>query len=517
MHMNPIIGTDSYKVTHAPQYPPKTRGVSAYLEARGLSKEARLMGFANTIVAFGALRPLLHDIFGTPVTHEHIEEAREFFAAHFGNDKLFNITGWRRIVNQHGGWLPLHVRAVPEGLHVPLSNILMRVDTTDEELPWLANYVETRLSHAWYPYTVATLSWNCKQTILKYLKATGSPETIDFKLHDFGFRGVNSDEGAIIGGAAHLVNFQGSDTLPAIKMLRHFYGCHMAGFSIPAAEHSTITSWGEAFEVDAYRNMLQQYPEGLVAVVSDSYDIYQACDTLWGTILRDEVMKRQGTLVIRPDSGDPVEVVLRVVSILYEKFGGTVNNKGFKVLDPHVRVIQGDGVDPMSIGDVLRNLAQHGFSADNVGFGMGGALVQKVNRDTFKFAFKASAINIDGAWHDVWKHPIDAGDKVSKRGRLTLYLDERRSSPTYNTFVTASSELDNAKKPGTDMMQTMYFCGAVGSRHASFLGGIDTFEDIRARANAEPRPSPRLMEYYNDDDEVDQHHVMHPAGYGAGV
>jgi nicotinamide phosphoribosyltransferase len=207
----------------------------------------------------------------------------------------------------------------------------------------------------------------------------------------------------------------------------------MAGLSIPAAEHSTITSWGREREVDAYRNMLDQFarPGSIVAVVSDSYDIYRAIREHWGTTLRQQVVDSGATVVIRPDSGDPVEVVHECLRLLDETFGSTLNAKGYKVLN-HVRLIQGDGMNPDSVRAVLERITAAGFSADNVAFGMGGGLLQKVNRDTQKFALKCSAARIGGQWRDVYKQPVTDPGKDSKRGRLMLI--RHREDGTYRTI-----------------------------------------------------------------------------------
>jgi len=244
---------------------------------------------------------------------------------------------------------------------------------------------------------------------------------IAFKLHDFGSRGVSSQESAGIGGAAHLVNFMGSDTIAGVVTANRYYKSQMAGFSIPAAEHSTITSWGRENEVEAYRNMLRQYakPGALVAVVSDSYDIYNACENLWGGVLKQEVIDSGAVVVIRPDSGHPATVVLKCLQLLDSKFGHTVNTKGYKVLN-NVRVIQGDGINADSIAEILNTIKGESYSASNVAFGMGGALLQQHNRDTQKFAMKCSYMEADGKGIQVFKEPITDSGKRSKRGRLDL-------------------------------------------------------------------------------------------------
>lgn len=444
MFDNFILSTDSYKVSHWKQYPPGTQTVYSYLESRG--------GKYNETVFFGLQYYLNYYLSGHVVFPWHIDEAEDFCNKHFG-EGLFNRAGWEYIVNQHSGRLPLRIRAVREGTVVPTHNVLMTIENTDPNVPWLTNYAETLLLKVWYPITVATLSRNIKKIILGFLEATGDPDLINFKLHDFGFRGASSYETAAIGGAAHLVNFMGTDTMAALEVSQEFYDEDMAGFSIPASEHSTITSWGEEHELDAMRNMLTAYPTGLVACVSDSFDIYRACRQYWGDELHDMIMQRDGTLVVRPDSGDPPTVVTNVLGILGEKFGYTVNRKGYKVLPSQIRVIQGDGVNEDSIYDVLTACMRRGWSADNVTFGMGGKLLQDVNRDTQKFAFKCSAVQVNGEWRDVYKDPVTDPGKISKRGRLSLVMGD-------GGILETESETD----PKFDYLQTVFENGVVRNR-----------------------------------------------------
>lgn len=407
---NTLLLTDSYKISHWRQYPPGTKRVFSFQESRG--------GRFPEVVFFG-LQYFLKTYFeGVVVTEERILEAKEVFAAHFGDATLFNEAGWRHILTKHGGRLPVEIKAVYEGSVVPVSQVLLTIENLDPEVPWLTNYLETVISMLWYPVTVATQSREMRKVILASLEKNGSPELIDFKLHDFGFRGSTSVESAGIGGAAHLVSFKGTDTLAAIMVARRIYGEAMAGFSIPAAEHSTITSWGRKREVDAYRNVLEQFPKGLVAVVSDSYDVMHACSQFWGKELRELVMQRDGVLVVRPDSGHPPTIVVEVLETLGRSFGFSVNAKGYKALDPHVRVIQGDGIDFSMLKQVLEAVEAAGWSADNIAFGSGGGLLQKVDRDTQKFAIKCSAVLIDDEWHDVMKDPVTDPGKRSKAGRF---------------------------------------------------------------------------------------------------
>lgn len=413
---NFILQTDSYKTSHFLQYPEGTTKVSSYIEARG--------GASATVCFFG-LQIFLNKLADVVITEADVLQAERVITAH---GLPFNAEGWMIIVNEHGGKIPVIIEALPEGTVVPVGTPLVQLHNTDPRLPWLTSYLETALLRAvWYPTTVATISRQAKKVILKYLRKTAdAPEAeVLFKLHDFGARGVSSQESAEIGGLAHLVNFRGSDTLEAIAAAQTNYYEPMAGFSIPAAEHSTITSWGRENEVNAYANMISQFGGNgkLYAVVSDSYDIFEACSVLWGETLKNSVIAKGGTLIIRPDSGDPVEVTLKVIQILEKKFGTTLNTKGYKVLPPYLRIIQGDGVNLESIRQILETYEAYGYSASNIAFGMGGALLQKVDRDTFKFAMKASYIEINDVSYDVYKDPVTDTGKRSKRGLLGVYRD----------------------------------------------------------------------------------------------
>lgn len=417
---SPILNVDSYKCSMFLQYPVGTTGVYSYIESRG--------GRYDQTVFFG-LQAFIKEYLLEPITQADIDIADEILTAH---GEPFNREGWEYILSAHGGYLPVVIRAVPEGTVVPVKNVLATIENTDPKAFWLTTWLETALLRAiWYPTTVATQSYSIKQVILDYLERTGDPGLINFKLHDFGARGVSSMESAGIGGAAHLVNFLGSDTISGILFAREYYNAGIAGFSIPAAEHSTITSWGRDNEVEAYRNMLNQFakPGSVVAVVSDSYDIFNAVENLWGGELRQQVIDSGATVVIRPDSGDPELVCRKVVQLLDKKFGSTVNAKGFRVLN-NVRIIQGDGVNESTIRCILGDFAAYGYSADNIAFGMGGALLQQVDRDTQKFALKCSAACINDVWVDIQKDPITDLSKKSKKGRVELWESgkEYRSS-----------------------------------------------------------------------------------------
>lgn len=460
---NICLLTDSYKATHWKQYPSGTSRVYSYFESRG--------GKFPVSTLFGLQAMLRNYYVGLGVLASEVKQAKEFWEKHFGAD-LFNFDGWMRIVEEHGGRLPISIKAVPEGLVVPTRNVLMTIENTDPSLPWLTNWLETHLVQCWFPSTVAISSRAQRATIKKWLERNGDPAGLDFKLHDFGYRGVSSLETAALGGAAHLLSFNGTDTVAGIQLAQEWYSGDwqfpsegpMYGFSIPASEHSTMTSWGEDREIEAMRNMLEQYPTGLVACVSDSFDIWRACSEYWGKELKHNIMERDGTLVVRPDSGELPVTVLRVLDCLGKAFGTTFNEKGYKVLPPQVRVIQGDGIDGQMVHDILEEMDDQGWSADNIAFGSGGGLLQKHDRDTQKFAFKCSAIEIDGEWHDVWKDPVTDPGKKSKRGRLKLVAD----GDGYKTV--------REEEPGEDLLVEVFRDGQMLVEH--------TFEEIRGRIRA---------------------------------
>jgi nicotinamide phosphoribosyltransferase len=460
---NLILDVDSYKLDHFLQYPEGTTALFAYLESRG--------GRYGSTVFFG-LQPLLQrlDDWGVEYQHtrdSHVEEAAAFAKAH---GLTFNEDGWRYIARDLKGRIPIRVRAVQEGSVVPVRNALMTVESTDPKVPWVVTWFETQLMRVWYPTTVATKSFYCVKTIWEFLKETAdAPESeIAFKLHDFGGRGVSTAESAAIGGAAHLVNSLGTDTIIGARFAKDAYGSKDAvlGYSIPAMEHSTVTS--HKSEVAAFLNMIDKHPEHkILACVSDSYDIDNAVENIWAGELLDIVKANGKTIVIRPDSGNAPEGTVRILHILDRKLGCKVNSKGFKVLPPYFRIIWGDGNKTEDdIRDILQAVKIAGFSASNIAFGMGGGLLQLVDRDTQQFAFKVSAALINNEWRDIKKTPKTDAHKVSKAGRLELIKEQGE----YKTI---------ALKDGTNLYSS--------ELHTVFENGevkkTWTFDEVRAQAS----------------------------------
>lgn len=416
------LRSDYYKHTHWLQIPKKTTSIYSYAESRG--------GQFDTTLFFGLQAFIKCYIEGVTISQSSVEKADAFLKQGFGQS-YFNHKGWQHIVDAHGGKLPLRIRAIKEGTVVPTSNVLVTIENLDDEVPWLTQFVETALLRGiWYPTTVATLSYHIKRIYTDFCRETGADFT-PFYMNDFGARGVSSAESAEIGGMAHLVNSLGTDTIEGVLAADHYYKAGVCGYSVMASEHSTTTIYGKDHEIDAFRHFLTTCPnDAILSIVIDSYDTENAVKNLLGYKLKDLIKARTGKTVFRPDSGDPVEMSLKVVSLLWDAFGGTTNDKGFKVLNPKVGVIYGDGINYDSIIRILQNLKDHGFAASNVIFGSGGALLQASTRDTQKFAVKCCAAKVDGQWVNVFKDPVTDTGKRSKMGRLALVRYEGKDYTT---------------------------------------------------------------------------------------
>jgi nicotinamide phosphoribosyltransferase len=412
LKFNPILATDSYKLSHAKAYPKGVTGMFSYIEAR--------TGGRDIMIPFG-MQMWVKKFLTQPVTYEHIKEAEEFAQLH---GEPFDAEPWAYLVRQYKGLMPVVIRAVPEGTPVPSGHVMVTNECTDPKLYWLSAYLETALQRGvWYPTTIATMDYDIKRDIANFYRISGADvNMLPFALHDFGARGVSSPETAEIGGAAHLVNFMGSDTIEGIRAANYYYKSRMAGFSVPATEHSVECSFGSSDEQEKeyISHVLNTYARhnSIVSIVIDGYDTYRAARVLC-TEFKDRIINSGAKVVFRPDSGDMMEVVPRLLEMQAKSFGFVVNEKGYKKIN-NVGILQGDGVDHMTIKSLLGRILAMGFSADNVVFGSGGSLLQKVNRDTYKFAQKASAILKDGVWVGIAKNPVTDPGKQSKQGRLTL-------------------------------------------------------------------------------------------------
>ena len=426
MKKNIVTNTDSYKICHWNQYPSTTENVYSYFESR-------TGALYNKTVFFGLQYFIKEYLLGPVVTKEGIEWGKYLCEKHFGNANNFNEQMWTYILKSYDGRLPIRIRAVPEGTPVNVSNVLMTVENTDPKCFALTNHLETLLSNIWAASTVASLSREVKILCNHYLNETSdNPGHINFQLHDFGQRGVASPETAAIEGAGHIINFMGTDTVLAMELANQYYSASMDGlaYSVPATEHSIMTSLGPDGEFKIFENLLDKYPTGILSVVIDSYDYRRFID-VYARKLKDRILARDGKVVFRPDSGEPNSTTLDVLDLLNGVFGSTTNSKQYKSLNPKVGTLWGDGIDYNGIRSILFTMRNNRWASDNIVFGMGGGLLQKINRDTQRFAFKSSAQKRDGVWHDVFKKPLDTS-KVSKHGRLKLIKDTEGIYHTIN-------------------------------------------------------------------------------------
>ncbi len=399
---------DSYKFGHWRLYPAATNAMFAYVEPR-------IKG--EVIVPYG-LQMFIKRWLMTQITPAMIDTAEKFCAL---RGEPFNRGGWEKIVEVYNGFIPLVIRGVPEGTHIPSGNIVASLECDDPDLWWIVPYIETMFQRAvWYPTTIVSNDYKAWRAIRRFNRESADTEDlVPFTLHDFGGRGVSSHESAEIGGAAHMVFFMGSDTCEGVRAANHYYNIEMSGYSVIATEHSIQCAYGPYGQLEYLTTVIDTYakPGAIVSIVIDGYDVYREAKLLCS--LKDKIVASGAKIVFRPDSGDPLEVIPILLKMQEEAFGATMNKKGYKVIN-NVGIIQGDGIDYDSMIEILEKVTGMGFSTDCIVFGSGGALLQKVNRDTYKFAQKSAAIRIGKKWIDLYKDPITDPGKKSKAGRLTL-------------------------------------------------------------------------------------------------
>lgn len=444
---NPILDTDSYKLCHQAMY--GRLGVTksfSYIEPRINGVKMFYVGLQMYLKRM------------KPITHSMIDQAKEFFGKHIiGGDQMFPEADWRRVVDEFGGFPPIKIRALPEGTVINSHNALVTIECDVPGLSWLAAYYETAILRAvWYPTTVATKSYNIRQMLRAQVALTSDlpiEEAVAFMYHDFGARGVSSFESAGLGGAAHiLAGSMGTDTITGALFANELYGSDMSAFSVFATEHSIMTMRGREGELQTVREIIEEFnraPGTIVSIVSDGYSIFDLA-MHYCTTLKQEILDAGIRLVVRPDSGDAIAVISTLLKMFDEHYGSVVNSKGYKVLNT-VRILQGDGLsteaDFLKIADAVREL---GFSLENIVFGMGGGLLQIVNRDLYKFAMKTCAAEVNGQWIDVFKDPITDQGKRSKKGRLTVVQrgDEK-----------ITVRLEEVLPTDVDLMEDVWFAG----------------------------------------------------------
>ena len=426
--LNSVLDSDSYKFTQPIYYPEGMENLYSYIEARG--------GKYDSTMFFG-LQIYLKEYLSRKITQEMVEEAKEFIDQHIGLN-VFNYEGWSYIATELKGELPLLICAVAEGSLIPNKNVLVTIQCTDPKVPWLTSFVETSiLRSVWFGSTVATISYNMRQTCKKYLEETADNfDSLPFSILDFGARGANSFESAGIAACANLsTGMMGSDTITGNLFAKKYYNAFMPSYSVRATEHSVMTSYGKENEYESLKRILELTPDGqIISIVLDSWDCFTAAKYL--VDLKDIVISKNLQLVCRPDSGEPSEVLPKLYKILEDGYGHTINVKGYKILN-NVKLLWGDGISPDNIFKMLDIVKNIGYSTQTIMLGCGGKLVQEnISRSTLNFAMKASAIEIDEVWKDICKDPVTDPGKQSKKGRVKLYKDHNENKIFSTSFLT---------------------------------------------------------------------------------
>jgi nicotinamide phosphoribosyltransferase len=442
--MNPLLLTDFYKVHHNKMYP---QGMTL-LYSNFTPRKSRLEG-VNSVVFFGLqhfikkylIGKFQRDFFDVPLD-EIIDQYKLFIDVDTSHIEKLHVLGY----------LPIEIKALEEGTLCPIGVPCLTIKNTHPDFGWLTNYLETLIScQLWQPITSATIANEYKKLLSKYaIETTGTAEFVQWQGHDFSMRGMSSVESAILSGMGHLTSFTGTDTIPAIYALKSSYNASgLIGASVPATEHSVMCMGQKESEISTFKRLLDLYPTGILSVVSDTWDLWKVC-TEYLPQLKEEILKRDGKLVIRPDSGDPVDIICGsaiplnrevyekaikenkytveekgVIELLWDVFGGTTNEQGYKVLDSHIGAIYGDSITLGRAKEICERLKQKGFASTNVVLGIGSYTYQYNTRDTFGFAMKATGGQVGDEWREIFKDPItDDGTKKSKKGLLRVQIQK---------------------------------------------------------------------------------------------
>jgi len=447
--MNPLLLTDGYKTGHHQQYPEGTTLVYSNFTPR--SNKYAPTGCDN-VVSFGQqmIMKQIHEAFQNEFFSKPKEEVcgemKRELSLYLGTD--YDVSHFEALHDL--GYLPINVKGIEEGTLVPMRVPVLTIYNTLPEFYWVTNYLETIISNLlWKPMTSATIAHTYRKVLTKWQEKTDAEKGwfVDWQGHDFSMRGMDSVEATIASGLGHLTSFSGTDSLPAIYGARKFYGEEgFVGGSVNATEHSVMCAGSKDDEVGTFRRLLETYPKGILSVVSDTWDLWKVC-TEHIVTLKEEILARDGKLVIRPDSGDPVDILCGlantdraakgdshdnvnaaykgVIELLWDVFGGTINEQGYKVLDSHIGAIYGDSITIDRADEICRRLEAKGFASTNVVLGIGSFTYQYNTRDTFGFAMKATYVEVDGVGREIFKDPItDDGIKKSAKGLLRVAGDE---------------------------------------------------------------------------------------------
>jgi len=463
---------DFYKISHREQYPPKTQKIYSTWTPR----TSRIKN-VNRVVFFGLqafIKKYLQEYFDTYFFNRPLEDVIAEYKRVIKNT-LGVEPDTKHIEALHKlGYLPLRIKAVKEGTRVPIRVPMMTIENTHPDFFWLTNYIETLLSCSlWQPCTSATIAYQYRKLLRGYAASTGgSLDFVQFQGHDFSMRGMSSLETVKGSAAAHLLSFVGTDSIPGILFLEEYYGANiekeLVGTSIPATEHSVMCAYGQN-ELESYKRIITEvYPNGFVSIVSDTWDLWNVLRNVIAP-LKDDIIAREGKVVIRPDSGDPIKIICGdeqssnpdarkgVMEILWEIFGGKINEKGFKELDPHIGCIYGDAITYDRCFEISQTLMDKGFASTNMVYGIGSYTYQYNTRDTFGFALKSTYARIDGQELNLFKNPVtDSGIKKSQSGMVSVLNTEQGI-----VYTDRLIEEDRNTFEGVDLLEDVFVDGVL--------------------------------------------------------
>ena len=486
--MNPLMMTDGYKTGHHQQYPKGTTLVYSNFTPRsnkyGPKGVTEVVSFGQQMIMKQIHNAFDQEFFSRP-NEEVCGEMKRELSMYLGTD--YDVSHFEALHDL--GYLPIRVKAIEEGNLVPIKVPVLTIVNTVPQFYWVTNYLETIISNLlWKPMTSATIAHTYRKVLKSWQEKTDAEKGwfIDWQGHDFSMRGMDSVDAVISSGLGHLTSFSGSDSLPAIFGARKFYNeTEFVAGSVNATEHSVMCAGTKEDEVGTFRNLMQTYPTGILSIVSDTWDLWKVC-TEHIVTLKEEILARDGKVVIRPDSGDPVDIICGlnsnppimidsellkskdvhsepkvkgVIELLWDAFGGTVNEQGYKVLDSHIGAIYGDSITIERAEEICKRLEAKGFASTNIVLGVGSFTYQFNTRDTFGFAMKATYVEVEGEGREIFKNPItDDGTKKSATGLLSVFENEINGSYELtdhcNWETEAKGELQTIYKNGQFENQT---------------------------------------------------------------
>lgn len=427
-------------------YPPNTTLVYSNFTTRSVKympKEAK------DVVVFGIqytvkyILDLYENNFFSKPKGEVVGEAKKYLSSYLGSE--YDTSHFETLHDL--GYLPLCIKGLDEGTVVGEKIPILTIYNTHPDFYWLPNFLETLISSLlWKPLHSASMAYGFKKVMTKWARKTDEKNIglVDFLGHDFSFRGMQHPESAISSALGFLTSFKGTDTIPSLQAAKDYYNSENVGFSVPASEHAVMTAYGKENEIDGFKRLMNQFPEGILSVVSDSFDLWAVC-TKFVVELKEQILARNGKLVIRPDSGDPVDILCGewdefrddggnynkvpfagpkgkgVIELLWDVFGGTINKQGYRVLDSHIGAIYGDSVNLERAEQISERLEKKGFASTNVVLGIGSYSMGYATRDNQGGAIKATYCEVNGIGREIFKDPItDDGVKKSRKGLLRV-------------------------------------------------------------------------------------------------